>query len=68
VLLTFLIGKRLFDERTGFIAAFLCSLNGLIIETSGGRAATDHYDVLYLFLFRWAFGWHCVLQIQKKRT
>jgi 4-amino-4-deoxy-L-arabinose transferase-like glycosyltransferase len=49
VLLTFLIGKRLFDERTGFIAAFLCSLNGLIIETSGGRAATDHYDVLYLF-------------------
>lgn len=49
VLLTFKIGERLKDQRTGFIAALLISLNGLIIETSGGRAATDHYDVLYLF-------------------
>jgi 4-amino-4-deoxy-L-arabinose transferase-like glycosyltransferase len=49
VLLTFKIGERLKDKRTGYIAALLISLNGLIIETSGGRAATDHYDVLYLF-------------------
>ncbi|MCA6362963.1 MAG: glycosyltransferase family 39 protein [Bacteroidetes bacterium] len=49
ILFTFRIGQRLKDTRTGYIAALLISLNGLIIETSGGRAATDHYDVLYLF-------------------
>lgn len=49
VLLTFKIGERLKNKRSGYIAALLISLNGLIIETSGGRAATDHYDVLYIF-------------------
>jgi 4-amino-4-deoxy-L-arabinose transferase len=67
VLLTFKIGQRLIDQRTGYIAALLISLNGLIIETSGGRAATDHYDVLYLFFI--ALGvWLCLRFADTQKT
>ncbi|HMQ47101.1 MAG TPA: glycosyltransferase family 39 protein [Saprospiraceae bacterium] len=50
ILLTFLIGKTLYNDRIGFIAAFLYAIHGLIIELSGGRVATDHIDVFFLFL------------------
>lgn len=54
VLLTFLIGKTIYNKRIGFIAAFFYSINGLIIELSGGRIATDHIDVFFLFLIELA--------------
>ncbi|MCU0433015.1 MAG: glycosyltransferase family 39 protein [Bacteroidia bacterium] len=67
VLLTFFIGRRLMNERIGFIAALLCSFNGLIIETSGGRAATDHYDVLYLFFITLGV-WMALRFVDTKKT
>ena len=47
--LTYEIGKYLFDKKVGFFAAFLFSINGLIIELTGGRVATDHIDIAFMF-------------------
>ncbi|MFZ1705383.1 MAG: glycosyltransferase family 39 protein [Saprospiraceae bacterium] len=44
---TFKIGKLLYSEKIGFIAAFLYSINGLIIEQTAGRVATDHIDIFF---------------------
>ncbi|HDS07683.1 MAG TPA: phospholipid carrier-dependent glycosyltransferase, partial [Bacteroides sp.] len=52
--ITFAIGRILFNRRTGFIAAFLYSIHGLIIELAAGRVATDHVDVYFLFFIQLA--------------
>lgn len=49
IVLMHYIGSWLFDRRTGLLAAFLYSINGLIIELAAGRVATDHIDVFFLF-------------------
>jgi len=49
IFLTFYIGRYLFSERTGLLAAFFHSINGLIIALTGGRIATDHIDIFFLF-------------------
>lgn len=36
-------------EQTSLFAAFLFSVNGYIIELTGGRQATDHPDVFFMF-------------------
>ncbi len=43
------IAKYLYDKNTAFIAAFLFSIHGLIIELGAGRTDTDHVDVIFLF-------------------
>ncbi len=48
--LTYSIGKYFYDSKTGLLAAFFCSINGLIIELTGGKIATDHVDICFLFL------------------
>lgn len=47
--LTFAIAVFFFSRRTAWMAAFLYAINGLIIEISAGRIATDHIDVFFLF-------------------
>lgn len=47
---TFKIGGQLASKKVGIIAAFLFSINGLIIELTAGRVATDHVDVFFLSL------------------
>jgi 4-amino-4-deoxy-L-arabinose transferase-like glycosyltransferase len=49
IAVTFQIGQYLFNKRVAFIAAFLYSIHGLIIELAGGRVATDHTDLFFLF-------------------
>lgn len=50
VFLTFYIGLLLFNSnKIGLIAAFFQSINGLVIELSSGRVATDHIDTFFLF-------------------
>jgi 4-amino-4-deoxy-L-arabinose transferase len=44
VALTFLIGRRLFDERTGLLAAAFHTVNGLLVALASGRAPSDHVD------------------------
>lgn len=45
VLLTFLIGRRLFDARTALLAAAFQAVNGFLVALVSGRAPTDHVDV-----------------------
>lgn len=49
IFLSYEIGRELFNRRVGYIAAFLYSINGVIIEVSAGRIATDHVDAFFLF-------------------
>lgn len=49
VFLTFLIGKSFYNERIGLFSAFFHAVNGLILDTSSGRVATDHIDTFFLF-------------------
>lgn len=50
IFLTFCIGLFLFRiDRIALIAAFLQSINGLIIDLASGRVATDHIDTFFLF-------------------
>lgn len=51
IFLTFWIGRFLSNsERVGLIAAFLLSINGLVIELASGRVSTDHIDTFFMFL------------------
>ena len=50
ILSTYKIGQILDSKKVGLMAAFLFSINGLIIEQAAGRVATDHYDVYFLSL------------------
>lgn len=49
IYLTFVIGSYFFSRKTGYLAALLFSINGLIIELTAGRVATDHIDIYFLF-------------------
>jgi 4-amino-4-deoxy-L-arabinose transferase len=61
------IGSRLMDRRRGYLAALLFAVNGLIIEMAGGRAATDHIDIFFLFFTELSVLW-AVLFAQKGKT
>lgn len=52
--LMFAIARFFFSPKAGFLAAFLYSINGLIIELSAGRVATDHIDIFFLFFVQLA--------------
>jgi len=66
IFLTFQIGKILFNKKVGFIAAFLYSIHGLIIEVTGGRVATDHIDVFFLFFIELAVLFALQFAIKRK--
>jgi 4-amino-4-deoxy-L-arabinose transferase-like glycosyltransferase len=43
------LAKQLYNEHIAFIAAFLFSIHGAIVELSSGRRATDHIDISFMF-------------------
>lgn len=49
IYLVFSVGSYLFSRKTGYLAAFLFSINGLLLSLVGGRKATDHVDVFFMF-------------------
>ncbi|NNF47932.1 MAG: phospholipid carrier-dependent glycosyltransferase [Desulfofustis sp.] len=49
VYLVFSVGSYLFNKNTGYLAAFFFSINGLLLSLLGGRKATDHVDVFFMF-------------------
>lgn len=51
---TYKIGEYLSNKKVGILAAFLCSINGLLIEQTAGRVTTDHIDVFFFSLISWA--------------
>jgi 4-amino-4-deoxy-L-arabinose transferase-like glycosyltransferase len=52
--LTFAIATFFCNKKTAYLAAFFYSINGLIIELSAGRVATDHVDIFFLFFVQLA--------------
>ncbi|MDX2362076.1 MAG: glycosyltransferase family 39 protein [Crocinitomicaceae bacterium] len=46
---TYKVARHFFSAQVGFIATFLFSINGLIIELTSGRVATDHIDITFMF-------------------
>ena len=65
VYLTFLIGCTLFDNRVGLLAAFLHSINGIVLEVAGGKLASDHVETFF-DVFIEAAILLCILSIVKK--
>lgn len=65
IYLTYKIGAYLFNKKTGFLAAFLFSVNGLIIELTGGRVATDHIDISFMFFILLSV-YFCTKFVQQK--
>ena len=49
IYLVFSVGSYLFNRKTGYLAAFLFSINGLLLSLVGGRKATDHVDIFFTF-------------------
>ncbi len=64
--LTYSIGKYFFNRKTAFVAAFLYSINGLIIELTAGRVATDHIDIFFLFFVQLSI-YCCIKFVQHKK-
>ncbi len=52
--LTFSIASYFFNKNVGYLSAFFYSINGLIIELTGGRVATDHIDIFFMFFVQLA--------------
>ena len=49
ILLVFDVANFYYGRRVAFVASFLCSINGMLIELATGRAATDHVDAIFVF-------------------
>ncbi len=47
IYLTFCIGRKLFSEKIGVIAAFFYAINGLLYEINIGLLSGDHVDTLF---------------------
>ncbi len=47
---TYKVASYLSSKRVALLAAFLFSINGLIIEQTAGRVATDHIDAFFFSL------------------
>ena len=65
--MTFRIASYFFNNKIGYLSAFFYSINGLIIELTGGRAATDHVDICFLFFIELAILL-CIQFAQKQKT
>lgn len=65
--LTFYLGSYFFNRKVGYLAAFLYSINGLIIEITSGRVATDHIDVFFLFFIELAV-FFTILYVKKRNS
>lgn len=65
--LTYSMGCYFFNKKVGYLAAFFYSINGLIIELSAGRVATDHVDIFFLFFIQLSI-YFCILFVKKQRT
>lgn len=49
VCFTYLIARNFLNEKVALLAAFFHAVNGLVMDVTTGRAATDHIDIFFLF-------------------
>lgn len=64
--LLFDVAEYFTDIKTAFVAAFLCSVSGIILDVSSGRVSTDHIDSFFLF-FTLLTVW-CMVKYQLQRN
>jgi 4-amino-4-deoxy-L-arabinose transferase-like glycosyltransferase len=50
ILFTYVIGKMIWDEKTGLLAASLHAISAFFIDLAGGRIPSDHVDSVFIFL------------------
>lgn len=65
--LSFFIGRYFSNKKIGYLTAFFFSINGLIIELTAGRVATDHIDIFFLFFIELAIVFS-ILFAQKQKV
>lgn len=68
IYLSFFIGNYFFNKKIAYLTAFLFSINGLIIELTAGRVATDHIDIFFLFFIELAIVFSILFAQQQKTT
>lgn len=64
--LSFFIGSYFFNKKIGYLTAFFFSINGLVIELTAGRVATDHIDIFFLFFIELAVVFSILFAQRKK--
>jgi len=65
IYLTFLLGKYLFNERVGLLAAFLHAINGVVLELGSGKLSSDHAETFFTIFIEIAILF-CILSIIRK--
>lgn len=65
--LTYSIAKALFNARVGFLSALFFAINGLVLELTGGRVATDHIDVFFLVVIELSI-WFSILFARRQKV
>lgn len=53
-IISYQFGKQLFNHRVAFFSSIFYATNGLILEITSGRIATDHVDIFFLFFVQLA--------------
>ncbi len=52
ILLTYRMGRLLFNAPIGLLAAFLHAVNGKLIELAAGRESSDHVETCHIVMFQ----------------
>ncbi|PHR28008.1 MAG: hypothetical protein COA38_12745 [Fluviicola sp.] len=53
-IISYQLGKQLFNTRVAFFSSLFYATNGLILEVTSGRIPTDHVDIFFLFFVQLA--------------
>ena len=53
-IISYQFGRKLFNRRVALFSSFFYAINGLILEITSGRIATDHVDIFFLFFIQLA--------------
>jgi 4-amino-4-deoxy-L-arabinose transferase len=52
VVLTFIVGRRVFNQRIGLLAASFQAVNGLLVALASGRRVAEHVDTALITLIQ----------------
>jgi 4-amino-4-deoxy-L-arabinose transferase-like glycosyltransferase len=57
VLLTYLIARKLFNERVAIVACFLHAIHGMLTDLASGRLSSDGVETCFLFFVELGMYW-----------
>ena len=67
IFMTFLIGRELFNDRVGLVAAFLFAINGLLVELAAGIGSSDHVETMFIVMVEVAI-YFSILSVRRERA